>query len=468
MTTTTSEAVAPPIAENSILKVALTALAGSSIEWYDFFIYGTAAALVFPTLFFPDTLPPLVAQIAAFTTFAVGFIARPIGGAAFGHFGDKFGRKKALVTALVTMGAATTLIGVLPSYAQAGILAPLGLILLRFIQGFAVGGQWGGAVLLATESAPAGKRGFYGSFAQVGVPVGVVIANLMFLLMTSIIAPDAFQAWGWRIPFLLSVVLIVLGLYVQLKLEETPAFHRLAELKAAKDLAAAEALGRERGISTAEAKALLDAERQPSPITEVLKRYPREILLSGGAFVASNGCFYIFITFVISYGVTALGMSRASLLTAVLIGSAIMAPVLLGAAALSDKFGRRGVFMAGAALTGVWSFIFFPLVDTGSFALATLAVTGGLATLSLMYGPQAAFFAEIFSTKVRYSGASLGYQLGAIFGGAFAPIIATALFAEFKSSFPIALYMALLCAISLASAFLLTETYRKDVHAADD
>jgi metabolite-proton symporter len=435
---TTAAAPTTTLRETSIARVALTALGASSIEWYDFFIYGTAAALVFPKLFFPADLPPAVAQLAAFSTFAVGFIARPVGGVVFGHFGDRIGRKRALVAALLLMGAATTLIGLLPPYAMVGVAAPLALIVLRFAQGLAVGGQWGGAALLAIESAPPGKRGFYGSFAQMGVPAGVVLANLIFLLMGEAIAPEAFQAWGWRVPFLLSVALVGLGLYVQLKLEDTPEFRAL------------------------EAAAERQEKRRPhSPILQAIAKHPKEILLAGGSFVASNGCFYVIITYVVAYATKELGVPRSTILWAVLLGSLCSAPSLPVTAALSDRFGRRGVFMLGALLSGLWALPFFQLIDTGQFAAMFVAIAVGLTLLNIMYGPQAALFAELFSTEMRYSGASLGYQVGAIFGGGFAPMIATALLAESGTSMAISGYMAALCAVSLVSVFLLSETNRR-------
>ena len=438
----TAAAAAPKLRENSIVKVALTSAAATSIEWYDFFIYGTAAALVFPKLFFAADLPPAVAQVAAFSTFAVGFIARPLGGVIFGHFGDRFGRKKALVTALLIMGAATTLIGLLPSYATIGVAAPLLLILFRFAQGLAIGGQWGGAALLAIESAPPGKKGFYGSFAQIGVPVGVVLANLVFLVMSATLAPDAFQAWGWRVPFLLSVALVALGLYVQLVLEDSPEFKALEVA--------------EEKVHATEAKV-----RERSPLLKVIAKHPKEILLAAGSFVASNGCFYLIITYTVAYATANLGVARSSILWAVLIGSAIAAPTLLITGAFSDRFGRRGVFMAGALLSGLWAFPFFMLINTGAFPAMVAAVTVALILMNMMYGPQAALFAELFSVEMRYSGASLGYQLGAILGGGFAPMIAAALLAEYKSAMAISAYMAVLCFISLVSIFLLAETNKR-------
>jgi metabolite-proton symporter len=438
--------------ERAITKVALAACAGSSIEWYDFFIYGTAAALVFPQLFFPES-SALAGTLLSFSTFAVGFFARPVGGIVFGHFGDKVGRKKALVTALIMMGVATTLIGLMPTFATIGVLAPIILVLLRFVQGLAVGGQWGGAVLLATESAPSNRRGFYGSFAQIGVPVGVILANLIFLLVSSALSPGAFEAWGWRVPFLLSIVLIGIGMYIQLRLEDTPAFRHLEEYR--------------RAHQTEEEReqARVAAEARRSPIIEAFRDYWKQILLAAGAFVAINANFYIFITFIIAYGTNPdiLGLSQTTMLAAVLIASLFQIPALLFFAGFTDRVGRRGVYMLGAVLLGVWSFVFWPLVNTGTFVLITAGLVVGQLFLSMMYGPQAAFYAEIFSTRVRYSGASLGYQIGSIFGGALAPIIATALFAEFGSWFAIAVYMAALCAVTCLCVFLLTETYQTDM-----
>jgi metabolite-proton symporter len=430
-------AAAGSASERSILKVALTALGGTSIEWYDFFLYSTAAALVFPTVFFPEDLPPLVGLLASFSTFAVGFLARPVGGVIFGHFGDRHGRKTALVVALVMMGAATTLIGCLPPYSIAGAAAPLLLIVLRFVQGLAIGGQWGGAVLIVTESAPQAKRGFYGSFAQIGAPAGVILANLAFLVVNDTVSPDGFLSWGWRVPFLLSVVLIALALWVQLRLEDTSAFRNLKQ-----------------------------TPNHRSPVLTALAAYPRQIALAAGAFMATQVTFYILIAFVLAYGSNpaGLGLPRGTMLSAMLIGAVVMIPALLVSAAISDRYGRRGIYMSGALLLALWGFALFPLVDTGSFLWITVAVSIGQTLVAMMYGLQAAFFAEMFSTEVRYSGASLGYQLGAIVGGALAPMIATALFAESGSTLGISVYIAVACGVSLVSVWLLTETYRNDLH----
>lgn len=435
---TAAAAQAPKI---SMTRVALTALAASSIEWYDFFIYGTAAALVFPKLFFAASLPPAVAQLAAFSTFAVGFIARPVGGILFGHFGDKLGRKRALVTAMLLMGLATTAVGLLPSYATIGVAAPVLLIVLRFLQGLAVGGQWGGAALIAIENAPAHRKGFFGSFAQMGVPAGVVLANLIFLVMGSTVAPASFVAWAWRVPFLLSMLLVGLAMYVQLRLEDTAEFQALQK--------------------AAERKAKT-VTRTASPILQAIVRNPKQILLAAGSFIAANGTFYIMITYAVAYATKTVGVPRTTILWAVMLGALISAPLLPLTAALSDRFGRRGVFMTGAVLALLWSWPFFMLLNTGAFPLMLLALIGGLGFNNVMYGLQAAMMTEMFSTEFRYSGASLGYQIGAIFGGGFAPIIATALFERYHSSLAISAYMAVLCAVSLLSVLVLAETHKKE------
>jgi MFS family permease len=452
----------PGTQTRSIRRVALTALAATSIEWYDFFLYGTAAALVFPKVFFPADMPPLIGQLASFSTFAVGFIARPVGAVLFGHFGDRLGRKRALVTALLAMGIATTLIGCLPSYAVAGVVAPVLLIVLRFAQGLAIGGQWAGAVLLAIESSPQGQRGFYGSLAQTGAPIGTILANLAFLIATSSLSDEAFIDWGWRVPFLVSVVLIGLGMYVQLHLEDTAAFKELRALKELRDADAAAERARRQGIGIDVARAELAAERQPSPVLEALTSYPKQIALAAGSFIAAQVTFYILVAFVIAYGsgASGLGIPRSTMLIGVLVGAIVMIPGVIGASIVSDRHGRRGVIMLSAAVLAGWSFVLFPLIDTGSLLWISVAIGVGQALVGGMYGPQAAFFAEIFETRVRYSGASLGYQLGGILGGGLAPIIATALLARSGDTTGISIYIALACLVSFVSVWWLKETYR--------
>ena len=429
--------------ESSMRKVALTSLAGTSIEWYDFFLYGAAAALVFPTAFFGE-IPESTALILSLLTFAAGFIARPIGGIIFGHYGDKVGRKKTLVAALMLMGIASTLIGLLPTYAMIGVTAPILLTTLRFAQGLAIGGQWGGAMLLVTESAPSNKRGYYGAFAQAGAPIGVILANLAFIATSALLPDEAFISWGWRIPFLASAILIGISMYIQLTMEDTKAFRELQN--------------HQKSIGSNE-----NREIKKSPVLEALIKYPKRIALAAGAFLSIQVTFYILVAFLLAYGVTSADMSRDDMLSAVLIGSAIMVPVQFMFSSYSDRNGRKGIFMTGAILTAIWAFAIFPLVDTGNFWLIVLAVTFGLSFLAMMYGPQAAFFTELFSTEVRYSGATLGYQLGAIAGGAFAPTIAAKLWTDFDI-FWVSVYIAIASILTLLSVMSLTETYKTDLN----
>lgn len=429
--------------ESSMRKVALTALAGTSIEWYDFFLYGAAAALVFPTAFFGE-IPESTALILSLLTFAAGFIARPIGGIIFGHFGDKVGRKKTLVAALMLMGVASTLIGLLPTYAMIGVAAPILLTTLRFAQGLAIGGQWGGATLLVTESAPSNKRGYYGAYAQAGAPIGVILANLAFIATSALLSDDAFMSWGWRIPFLASAILIGISMYIQLTMEDTKAFRDLQNHQKLKD--------------KVEEKPI-----QKSPVLEAIMKYPKRIALAAGAFLSIQVTFYILVAFLLAYGVKSADMSRDDMLAAVLIGSAIMVPIQFVFSSYSDRNGRKGIFMTGAILTAIWAFAIFPLVDTGNFWLIVIAVSFGLSFLAMMYGPQAAFFTELFSTEVRYSGATLGYQLGAIAGGAFAPTIAAKLWTDYDILW-VSVYIAFASFLTLLSVMSLTETYKTDLN----
>ena len=424
--------------ESNMRKVALTALAGTSIEWYDFFLYGAAAALIFPTAFFGEATPS-TALILSLLTFAAGFIARPIGGIIFGHYGDRIGRKKTLVIALILMGVSSTLIGLLPTYAMIGVTAPILLTSLRFVQGLAIGGQWGGAMLLVTESAPPDKRGFYGAFAQAGAPMGVILANLAFIITSSLVSEESFYSWGWRIPFLASAILIGISMYIQLNLEDTKAFQELQQ--------------RKQNIDTK------DEQIKQSPILEAIRKYPNRIALAAGAFLSIQVTFYILIAFLLAYGVSSAEISRDDMLAAVLIASAIMVPSQFMFSSISDRYGRKGIFMTGAILTGLWAYAIFPLVDTGNFYLIVLAITIGLVFVGMMYGPQAAFFTELFSTEVRYSGATLGYQFGAILGGAFAPTIAAFLWNNY-GIFWVSVYISFASLLTLFSVMALTETYK--------
>ena len=425
--------------QQNMRRVAMTSLAGTSIEWYDFFLYGTAAAVIFPKAFFPQELPTMVLLIISFSTLAVGFLARPLGGIIFGHFGDRVGRKRTLVIALMMMGVATTLIGLLPTYASIGIAAPLLLVALRFIQGLAIGGQWGGAMLLVTESAPSDKRGWYGAYAQAGAPMGVILANLAFIGVSSSMSDEAFMDWGWRLPFIASIVLIGISMYIQLKIEDTEAFRSLSNAQSAEDKPAAA------------------VER--SPVVEAIRKYPRRIMLAAGAFLSVQVTFYILIAFVIAYGMNSpsVELSRDTMLAAVLIAAAIMVPTQFYFSGLSDRIGRKNVYRWGAILTGIWGFILFPLIDTGDPLMIGFAVTMGLLFLGMQYGPQAAYFTELFSTEVRYSGASLGYQIGAILGGALAPTIAVLLWNEF-GIFYVSVYIGIAALLTLWSLSQLEET----------
>ena len=425
--------------QQNMRRVAMTSLAGTSIEWYDFFLYGTAAAVIFPKAFFPQDLPTMVLLIISFSTLAVGFLARPLGGIIFGHFGDRIGRKRTLVVALMMMGVATTLIGFLPTYASIGIAAPLLLVALRFIQGLAIGGQWGGAMLLVTESAPADQRGWYGAYAQAGAPMGVILANLAFIGVSSSMSDEAFLEWGWRLPFIASIVLIGISMYIQLKIEDTEAFKNLSEAQAASD------------------KPAEIVER--SPVVEAIRKYPKRIMLAAGAFLSVQVTFYILIAFVIAYGVNSpdLNLSRDTMLMAVLVAAAIMVPTQFYFSGLSDRIGRKNVYNWGAILTGAWGFALFPLIDTGNPMLIGFAITMGLLFLGMQYGPQAAYFTELFSTEVRYSGASLGYQIGAILGGALAPTIAVLLWRDFGIFF-VSVYIMIAAILTLWSLSQLEET----------
>ena len=424
--------------QQNMRRVALTSLAGTSIEWYDFFLYATAAAVIFPIAFFPQE-DPTTALLISFSSLAVGFLARPLGGVVFGHFGDRIGRKRTLVVALMMMGITTTLIGFLPPYASIGVAAPILLVLLRFVQGLAIGGQWGGAMLLVTESAPADQRGWYGAYAQAGAPLGVVLANLAFIGVSSSMSDEAFMDWGWRLPFIASIVLIGISMYIQLKIEDTQAFQSLSSAQSATDKPA-ETVKR-------------------SPVIEAIRKYPKRIMLAAGAFLSVQVTFYILIAFVISYGMKSpnLMLSKDLMLTAVLVAAAIMVPTQFYFSGLSDRIGRKNVYRWGAILTGAWGFALFPLIDTGNPLLICLAITVGLLFLGMQYGPQAAYFTELFSTEVRYSGASLGYQLGAIIGGALAPTIAVLLWSSF-GIFYVSVYIAIAALLTLWSLSHLEET----------
>lgn len=423
--------------EGAIRKVAAVAFSASLLEWYDFFIYGTASALVFGQVFFPQ-LDPLTGTLSAFAALGVGFIFRPVGGIVFGHFGDRVGRKKLLVIAIVAMGTATTLIGLLPTYAVAGIWAPILLIVLRCVQGLAVGGQWGGAALLVIESSPPRRRGFYGGFVQLGVPAAVIVSNVLFLVLTALLAPEQFITWGWRVPFLISVALVGVGLYVQLRFEDTPAFRQLRE-------------HREQSVGDEEREAIVRARR--SPIIQVIRDHPWQIVQAALLLTANTAFFYVTIVFFVSYTEQQLGFSETASLLLAIVGSVAAFIAIPISAAASDRFGRKKILVAGTVLMALAVFPCFLLLESGIYGLMIVSAALSGVALGVPYGPMAAFFTEAFSTQVRYSGASLAYQLGSVLGGGFAPFVATALLAATGSVYPVAVYLLALGILSVVAAF---------------
>jgi metabolite-proton symporter len=418
------------VQRSSLTRVILSSLIGTTIEWYDFFLYGSAAALVFNKLFFPK-FDPLVGTLLAFATYAIGFVARPLGGIVFGHFGDRVGRKRLLMWSLVTMGLATVLIGLLPGYASIGVWAPIGLIVLRVLQGFAVGGQWGGAVLMAAEHGDARRRGYWASWPQAGVPMGSLLSAGILALMAGVQSEADFIAWGWRVPFLLSAVLVLTGWYIRNRVAESPMFEVEIEM----------------------------AEAPPSaPIIEVFRERRRGVLIGAGLRVGENIVYYVLTVFSLTFLVDVAAQSRSLALDALLIGAAVQFVSIPLLAILSDRIGRRPVYAFGGFGSAIFIFLFFPMLGSGNNNLIILAIVIGLVLHASMYAPQAAFITELFPTRIRYSGVSIAYQLTAIFAGSLAPIIALWLYKDLHSSVPVSIYVAIACAISGVSALLARET----------
>lgn len=423
-------------------KVVGASMAGTVVEWYEFFLYGTAATLVFGKLFFPATGNELDGIIAAFATYAVGFIARPLGGIVFGHIGDRVGRKSLLQFSLVLIGVSTFLMGCLPTFASIGYWAPALLVLLRFVQGFALGGEWGGAVLLVTEHSPNRSRAFWGSWPQAGVPLGNLLATAVLLLLSATLSEADFLAWGWRVGFWLSVIIVGIGYYIRTQVSDSPIF------KAARAQAEQEAA---KGYG----------------LTEVFRHYPRGVFTAMGLRFGENIVYYMVVTFSITY-LAYRKVDTTEILTLLFAAHVLHVIAIPIVGVLADRLGRKPVYIAGALLTMAWPFAAFPMFDTGNAANILAAVMLGLAVHSLMYAAQPAIMAEMFPTRMRYSGVSLGYQVTAIVAGSWAPLIGTALLREYEAWQPIALYICASAAISLIAALVMRETKGSSLLAIDD
>ena len=427
---------------SGLRRVVAASMAGTVVEWYEFFLYGTAATLVFNKVFFAKDVSDLDAILAAFVTYAVGFAARPIGGVVFGHFGDKYGRKKLLQFSLLLVGAATFAMGCLPTFGQIGYWAPVLLVVLRFIQGFAVGGEWGGAILLVAEHSPNPSRGFWASWPQAAVPVGNMLATVVLLIMTTTLPEAAFLSWGWRVAFWLSAIIVLIGYYIRTKITDAPIFVAAQQ----------------------EAEQFKD---RSYGVVEVLKRYPRGVFTAMGLRVAENIMYYLVVTFSITYLKVQVKVDTADILWWLLIAHAVHFLVIPQAGRAADRFGRRPVYLIGALGAGAWGFFAYPMMDTGRHLPIMTAIVIGLVIHALMYAPQPALLAEMFPTRMRYSGVSLGYQVTAIFAGSLAPIIAVKLLATYKSAVPIAIYLAGAAVITLIALAFTRETKGIDLAGID-
>ena len=434
-------------------KVVLASMVGTVVEWYEFFLYATAASLVFGTFFFPTATTALDGIIAAFVTYAVGFIARPLGGIVFGQIGDKLGRKQTLQATIILVGASTFLMGCLPGFVTVGYWAPALLVILRFVQGFAVGGEWGGAVLLVAEQSPNRSRGFWASWPQAAVPFGNLLATLVLLVMSWILPSEQFLGWGWRVAFWLSALIVVIGYYIRTRVSEAPIFIE-AQQKAASEKATAGESASEKASSYG--------------LGEVLRNYPKQVLQAMGLRFAENILYYIIISFTIVYLKTVHNYDTSQLLLALLIAHAVHFAIIPQVGRLTDRFGRKPVYLCGAVLGASWAFFAFPMFDTLNPFVIVFAVTIGLCFHGLMYAGQPAIMAEMFPTRMRYSGVSLGYQVTSILAGSLAPIIAIALLQKFHSWVPVAIYILIACAITAATVMSIKETAGVSLRAVDD
>lgn len=424
-------------------RVVVASMAGTVVEWYEFFLYGTAATLVFNKVFFAEGTTVYGAIFAAFLTYAVGFIARPLGGVVFGHFGDKYGRKKLLQFAILLVGVVTFLMGCLPTYDQIGIWAPVLLVVLRFLQGFAVGGEWGGAVLLVAEHSPNQQRGFWASWPQAAVPVGNMLATVVLWVLTATLTEDDFLSWGWRIAFWLSAVVVLIGYYIRTKVSDAPIF-----------VAAQQEVERVKAVSYG--------------VVEVLKRYPHGVFTAMGLRFAENVMYYLVVIVSITYLKVQVGVDTNAILRYMLVAHAVHFVVIPLVGKLADRIGRRPVYFAGTVLAATWGFFAFPMMGSGNYLLIVAAIVIGLIIHALMYAPQPAIMAEMFPTRMRYSGVSLGYQVTSIVAGSAAPAIAVKLLEVYNSWVPIAIYLAIAAAITLVAVFYLRETKGLDLETLDE
>lgn len=423
-------------AHTSLPVIAASSLAGTAVEWYDFFLYGTAAALVFPALFFPES-DPLMGTVLAFATYAVGFVARPVGAVVLGHYGDRRGRRATLIASLLLMGVATFLIALLPTYGAIGIAAPVLLVLLRLVQGFALGGEWGGAVLLVSEHGDSKRRAFFASWPNVGPPLGNLMAAGVLAVLGATLSDDAFQSWGWRIAFALSALLVVIGLVLRLYVTETPMFE--------------------------EAQRKADDAPKGLPAGVVVTKHWRMVVLAAATRFGENAGFYIYSLLVITYVTKMLGLDKSVALTAVMIGQGVAVVAIPLIAILADRIGRRPVYVFASVATIVWAFVFFALLDTKSPGLIIVAVAGGLFIFAAFSAVIGAFFSELFPTEVRYSGVSLAYNLASVLAGSLAPIIAIWLYAKFDTGYAIGAYLAAMGAVSLVASLIAKETRETDM-----